>query len=95
MDGSIFHVASTVHLCPQCRRITWGKDPLLPVPEGSRDARMTFELTCGWLPDDRCTATSIGMAAHPTEGVIPICKYHADIHKVSLIKPRTTTDKDS
>lgn len=27
MDGSIFHVASTVHLCPQCKRITWGEDP--------------------------------------------------------------------
>lgn len=47
-----------------------------------------FELTCLWLPDDRCGSTAIGMAPHPTEGVIPICKYHADIAHVALIKPR-------
>jgi hypothetical protein len=47
-----------------------------------------FALTCLWLPDDRCGATAIGMAPHPTEGVIPICKYHADVAGVALIKPR-------
>ena len=52
---------------------------------------MTFELTCAWLPDDRCPATAAGMAAHPIHGVIPICKYHADMHRVPLIQPRKDT----
>lgn len=47
-----------------------------------------FALTCLWLPDDRCGSAAIGMAAHPVNGVIPICKYHADISRVALIKPR-------
>lgn len=45
----------------------------------------TFALTCGWLPDDRCPGTSIGMAAHATDGVVPICKYHRDMYDVPLI----------
>lgn len=47
---------------------------------------MTFELTCDWL--ELCEAPAIGMAAHPDHGVIPICKWHSDMFRISIIKPR-------
>lgn len=45
-----------------------------------------FELTCEWL--ELCESTAVGMAAHPIQGVIPVCKYHADAFRIPLIQPR-------
>jgi len=36
MDGSIFHAATRVHLCPRCRRITWQPDECLLCQKGAR-----------------------------------------------------------
>lgn len=39
--------------------------------------------TCGWI--EACDAPAAGMAAHGIHGVIPICAYHADAFRISLI----------
>lgn len=44
------------------------------------------ELQCEWF--DACESASVGMAAHPDKGVIPVCKWHADMFRIPLIQPR-------
>lgn len=45
-----------------------------------------FELTCSWL--ETCGRPSAGMAAHPVQGVIPVCASCQANFNVPLIQPR-------